>query len=142
MTNSNIQQIMAPIANIIYDEKGVEFIDKILSQTKGGRESDSGVPQAVAMIASTLLLKMRDKIQGLDDEELFGQGGVLHSTLDAIFEVVSKLGYKTKKSDLQAAYELVEESLETNDSPQEEMQEQGQMPPQAAQASPFAGVMQ
>ena len=136
MTNSNVQQVMAPIANIIYDDQGVQFIDKILSQTKGGKGTDNGVPQAVAMIASTMLLKMRDKLEGLEDEDIFGQGGVLHSTLDAIFEVASKLGYKTKKADLQTAYELVEQSLDQG--PEEAMQEPQQQP--VAQG-PFAGVM-
>lgn len=147
------RKLVAVACNIIYDDKGTQMIQQALQNTK----SKDAIPAAVATAASTILFRMKPKLDALPPKEVWGKMGVVHLVLDAIFEVAKELGYKAPLSALEPAYKAVEQSLEQQApaQPQQQPQQappqggspmQGAMPPQGGpppqQGSPMMGAMQ
>lgn len=112
--DNNLVEALSVVMNIVYDKQGVQMLDQLLSQTKGGRDTEHGVIQAVAMVASQILKKVQAKIQGLSEEQMYGDHGLVHGTLSSLFEIAQGLGYKVVQSQdtLKEAYQLVEQALE------------------------------
>lgn len=115
------------IANIVYDEQGVQMIQQALQNTK----SDEAVIPQVALAATTILHKLQDKLDQMPEEEVWGKMGIVHLCLGSIFEVAKHLGYNVPASGLKQAYEMVEHMLEQQkggdqEGPQEDMQEPGE----------------
>jgi len=144
---ASVQNVVAKVGNIIYDEKGIDMIKQLLSQTKGGQDTEDGIAHAVATVALTILGKMQKDLSQLSEEEIFGNHGVVHATLDGIFEVAKTLGFKTKKADLKTAYEVVDQALqegagqEQQGAPVPPQQGMPQMQPQPV-PGPMTGALQ
>lgn len=152
------QKLAFAIANIVYDEQGVQMIQQALQNTK----SDEAVIPQVALAATTILHKLQDKLDQMPEEEVWGKMGIVHLCLGSIFEVAKHLGYNVPASGLKQAYEMVEHMLEQqkggdqegqqedmqepgeeqNGMQQAAMQQQGGMPPAPAQPRGAPSMMQ
>lgn len=134
------KQVVLTAMNIAYDPQGVEMIRSALENTKDAQ----AITPTVAMLTTTLLHKMGDKVAGLPEEEMWGKNGVVHSILDSVFEVSKVLGYKAPRSDLKLAYEIVEDQMGTqaqgSGAPQEQADPMSQGMPME-EAGPMAGAM-
>ncbi len=134
------QKLAFTVANIVYDDQGIQMIQQALQNTKS---KDAVVPQ-VALAAATILHKMQDQLDQLPEEEVWGKMGVVHLCLGAIFEVAKHLGYFVPESGLKQAYEIVDDILEQQKGQPEqpEGQEPGQeMQPEQPQAAPQGAPM-
>ncbi len=129
------KQIVLTAMNIAYDPQGVEMIRTALENTK----NEQAITPTVAMLTTTILHKMGDKVASLPEEEMWGKNGVVHSVLDSIFEIAKVLGYKAPRSDLQLAYEIVEDQMgaqaQSSGAPPE------QADPMMQEVSPMQGAM-
>ena len=121
--NNNVAQASAIIMKMVYDDKFVQMLDQMLSQTKGGKGTENGIAHAVGVVATQIVQPLLQKMPNLPEEDVFGKNGVIHVALDSIFEVAKKLGYKFQETaaTMKQAYDLVEEALE-----EEGMQHQGE----------------
>jgi hypothetical protein len=132
------KQVVLTAMNIAYDPQGVEMIRTALENTK----NEQAIAPTVAMLATTLFHKMGEKVASLPEEEMWGKNGVVHSTLDSIFEIAKVLGYKAPRSDLRVAYEIVEDQMGSQAQGSGAPQEQADpMMQQEAQMSPMGGAM-
>ena len=133
--NNNVAQASAIIMKMVYDDKFVQMLDQMLSQTKGGKGTENGIAHAVGVVATQIVQPLLQKMPTLPEEDVFGKNGVIHVALDPIFEVAKKLGYKFQETaaTMKQAYDLVEEALE-----EEGMQHQGE----AAEGEPPHGEME
>lgn len=135
------RQLIAVVMNIVYDQKGVQMLQQLLQSTKNPK----AIPAAVSTAASTILFKLKPKLDALPPKEVWGKMGVIHLVLDAIFEVAKELGYKAPLSALEPAYKAVEQALQANpNSAQNVPGQQGPPqggPPQGAPPGPMQGAM-
>jgi len=130
------RKAVAVASAIVYGDQGVEMLQQQLANTK----SPDAIPAAVSTAASTILFRMKPKLDALPDSEVWGEMGVVHLVLDAVFEVAKELGYKAPLSALRPAYEAVEQALEQqapNGAPPQNGAPMQGAPPQ--QAPPQAG---
>lgn len=125
------KKVTLAAANLVYDQKGIDMLHQMLQQTKGAH----AITPSVVLACVTLLSQMKQQLQGLSENDMWSKHGVVHATLDALYEVAKHLGYKAPRSDLEKAYKMVFTKLhQVMNAPQ-----QPQGPPQ--QASPMQGAM-
>jgi len=122
------RKAVAVASGIVYGDQGVEMLQQQLANTK----SPDAIPAAVSTAASTILFRMKPKLDALPQKEVWGEMGVVHLVLDAVFEVAKELGYKAPLSALRPAYEAVEQALE--------QQAPNGAPPQDGAPSPMQGA--
>lgn len=130
--DDTLVEAISAVMNLVYDKQGVQMLEQLLNQTKGGKDTADGIVQAVAMVASQILSHLTQKVQGLSEEQTYGEHGLVHATLAALFEVASTLGFSVPQSQevMKEAYQIVEQALE--DTPQGE----AGGPPEASEGEP------
>lgn len=128
------KQVVLTASNIVYDPKGVEMIKQALGNIKD--KNEKAIPATVAMVATTLLHKMGDKVDSIPDEEMWGKMGVVHTVLGSIFEIAKHLGYNAPHSALEPAYKIVEDQMNQPQQP-----DQQQAAPQGTPPAPMQGAM-
>ena len=53
--NNNVAQASAIIMKMVYDDKFVQMLDQMLSQTKGGKGTENGIAYAVGVVATQIV---------------------------------------------------------------------------------------
>lgn len=123
------REVTLAAMSAIYQPDAVKMFQDQLAQGKG----EKAIAPSVALAAISILQQLGPKGASLSEDEMWGKHGVVHSLLDALFELAKELGYKAPASQLQTAYEIVDHEIEKSgfgDGPQAA---QGQQDPQQSQ---------
>ena len=116
------RQVVSLADNILYDKKGIQMIKNFFANSKD-------IATGAAFIVTMLLFKLRDQIEDLDDDALFGQDAAAAQVLDAVFEIAQKLNIPGADNPqaFRDAFNMIEETYEdamgTQESPEEEAME-------------------
>lgn len=113
----------------------------MIEQAMQNTKDQQGIIAQVALAVVTLLHQMQGEIDKAPEEAIWGKNGLVHSVIGMVSEVAWHLGYKVPKDKLKQMYEMVDEMMEQQGMPEQQMEPEEPMQQQPGLMGAMPGGM-